>query len=108
MENEINIQPKSRIPLKWQPGSGIKKQKADLSLFDILFLLLVVTSLSEIFFLQGIVEQLQSGNMKPSWGLFTVLILAVEPYKEIVYVCTVVVSFVWLVLAIYRSWFKKK
>lgn len=84
------------------------QKKSELSLLDLLFILLLATSFSELFLLPNIVQDLQSGSMKPSWGIFAIIVLLVEPYKDIVYVSTVIVGVILLISAIYQSWSKKK
>lgn len=109
MEKE-NIQPKSRIPLKWQAGSGVQKKEADLSFFDCIFILSLVLTLSEAFLLGPIVENIKAGRFtqqKPSWALVTVIVLYLEPYKNVLYQFTFAIASIWVLFGIYKKWFKK-
>ena len=80
----------------------------DLGLFDLLFIFLLTTSTAERFLLPGIADQLQSGEIRPMWAMVAVIFLFLEPYKQIVYLLTIIVSSIWIIMAIYKSWQKRR
>lgn len=93
---------------KSKEHNALTKQTSALEVLTYLFMFLLIISLSEMFGITGMVEQFQSGHMKPSWAAVVMLMLLVNPYRVQVYIATIIVGSALLVLAIYQSWFKKK
>lgn len=78
------------------------------SLIDILFFMPLFVSIYELLFYGLFAEKLQMGfeNTKPSWALATIVVVALNPYKEIIYLWTAVFGVVWVIKSVYKLWKK--
>lgn len=95
---------KAKTPVLKQDVS----KKDGWSLIDILFFIPLFISIYELLFYGLFAEKLQMGfeNTKPSWVLATIIVLALNPYKEIIYLWTAVFGVVWLIKSVYKLWKK--
>ncbi|MFZ3301394.1 MAG: hypothetical protein WA152_01620 [Microgenomates group bacterium] len=83
-------------------------KKGGWNLIDVLFFVPLFVSVYELLFYGLFAEKLQMGfeNTKPSWALATIIVVALNPYKEIIYIWTVIFSGVWIIKSIYKLWKK--
>jgi hypothetical protein len=86
------------------------KEDGGISLLDGIFIFLLSLSFLEKLFYGDIVAKIEAGKFgeqKPSWAMVSVIVLFLEPYKEILYTATIIITVLWVCVAIYKKWFKK-
>lgn len=82
------------------------KKESQLSLLDLMFILLVLFSLIERFGYDWFTSDLTNetfSNQKPSWALVMVLILWLHPNRDLLYLITIPVVVLWVGNQIYQS-----
>lgn len=108
---EVNNSETASVSVKNITLNQSTNKKDGWGLIDILFFVPLFISLYELFFYGLFAEELQTGfqgGTKPSWALATIFVVLLNPYKEIIYLWTIVFGIIWTIKSVYQLWKRTK